>query len=314
MDNPVKGNDREVRVFAPAKVNLILKVLDRRPDGYHNLWSLMQTVELEDELQVQLHPNSTELRLHCDDAELPTDGRNLVFRAASLVLERTNQKVGLDIRISKRIPVSAGLGGGSSDAAATIAGLNRLLGLGWSAGEMARVGQALGSDVPFFFFAPSALVRGRGEEVTPLTLTGERWVVLVHPGFPIETRWAYERLSSTRKAVMPLSTMLSRIAGKKALSWDDVIPLMENDFEEMLGQTHGVLQEIKMELLVEGADAALLSGSGATVFGVFRDEASAVRARASVGRASGRRAYAVRSSPQSLRRQQSSSAHALRVG
>src|SRR5438093_554009 len=187
--------EREVRVLAPAKVNLILKVLDRRPDGYHNIWSLMHTVGLEDELRFRLTRRSTGVRLHCDDAALPTDGRNLVAQAASLVLERAglpaDRAMGLEIRLTKRIPVSAGLAGGSSDAAATIAGLNRLLGLGWSPEEMARVGQAVGSDVPFFFFAPSALVRGRGEEVAPVTFTGERWVALVHAGFPLEPRWAY---------------------------------------------------------------------------------------------------------------------------
>lgn len=290
--------NNEVRVRAPAKVNLVLRVLDRRPDGYHNLWSLMQTVGLADELRLRLRMDSAGLRLHCDAPALPTDGRNLVSRAAALVLERAGlsagRKVGLEIHLAKRIPVSAGLGGGSSDAAATIAGLNRLLELGWSAEEMARVGQGLGSDVPFFFFGPSAVVRGRGDEVAPMTLTGERWVVLVHPGFPIDTRWAYERLSTTRKGIVPLSKALSGIADKTALSWEDVIPLMENDFEEALAPTHRVLQDIKAELVSAGAEAALLSGSGATVFGVFRDEGSAVRAQALVDRARGRRAFAVR--------------------
>ena len=141
----------DVRICAPAKVNLILRVLDRRTDGYHNLWSLMQTVALEDELHIRLQSDTTGVRLRCDDPTLPTDGRNLVARAAGVVLERAGLSVGLDIRIVKRIPVSAGLGGGSSDAAATIVGLNRLLALGWSTSQMAQVGQVLGSDVPFFF-------------------------------------------------------------------------------------------------------------------------------------------------------------------
>jgi len=305
-------------VFAPAKVNLILKVLDRRPDGYHNIWSLMHTVGLEDELRFERSPHSTGLQLHCDDAALPTDGRNLVCRAASLVLERAglpaDRTTGLTIHLTKRIPVAAGLAGGSSDAAATIAGLNRLLGLGWSSEEMARVGQAVGSDVPFFFFAPSALVRGRGEDVAPVTVTGTRWVVLIHPGFPIETRWAYERLAATRKTVPSLSPTLRGVGGRTALSWDDIIPLMENDFEDALAQTHQVLREIKQDLLAAGAEAALLSGSGGTVFGVFRDKTSADRARASLGRASGRRAYAVPAGRESSQRRADSSPQSLRVG
>lgn len=286
--------NKEVRVFAPAKVNLILRVLDRRPDGYHNLWSLMQTVELEDELQLRLRSDSDGLKLSCDEATLPTDGRNLVARAVALVLERAGLSVGLDVHIAKRIPMGGGLGGGSSDAAAAIIGLNRLLGLGWSASEMAAVGQKIGSDVPFFLFAPCAVVRGRGEEVSPLGLTGKRWVVLVNPGFPIETRWAYERLAGLRKAVRPLSEALDRISGKSSLSWDDVVPLMENDFEEALAPTHGVLGSIKAELMAQGAEAALLSGSGATVFGIFRDEGAAVRAQSAVGRVEGRRASVCR--------------------
>lgn len=288
----------EVQVSAPAKVNLILRVLDRRSDGYHNLWSLMQTVELEDHLRFRLRSGSSDLRLSCDEPTLPTDGRNLVTRAAALVLEQARQhgqyKGGVEIHIAKRIPMGGGLGGGSSDAAATIIGLNRLLGLGWSAEAMARVGQSLGSDVPFFFFAPCALVCGRGEEVAPVTLTGERWVVLVNPGFPIETRWAYERLAGARQEVRPLAQGLSRLHGKAVLSWDEVIPLMENDFEEALAPTHHILGEIKAALISQGAEAALLSGSGATVFGIFRDENSAVRAKASVGQDDSRRVCAVR--------------------
>src|SRR3982750_1195269 len=214
---------RELRIFAPAKVNLILRVLDRRADGYHNLWSLMQTVALEDELHLQVQPETTGLQLRCDDPVIPTDGRNLVARAAGLVLERAGVSVGLNIRLIKRIPVSAGLGGGSSDAAATIVALNRLLALGWSASEMALVGNILGSDVPFFFFAPTAQVRKRGEDVIPLRLIGERWIVLLNPGFPIETRWAYDRLAATRTGVTALSPVLTGLSGRSQVSWDEIV-------------------------------------------------------------------------------------------
>lgn len=288
-----------VRVCAPAKVNLILRVLDRRPDGYHNLWSLMHTVGVEDDLQFQLtaEPVATfTVRLTCDDPTLPTDGRNLVRRAAELVLARAAAQGcpprAVDIRLTKRIPMGGGLGGGSSDAAATILGLNHLLGLGWSASEMAKLGESVGSDVPFFFFAPCARVRGRGEDVAPLTLAGARWVVLVNPGFPIETRWAYQCLAESRREVRPLAPALVKLMGRETLSWNEVVPLMENDFEGALAPTHPALAAIKTELLLAGAEGALLSGSGATVFGIFRDEATAVRAKDLVGRSEGRRAFA----------------------
>lgn len=290
------GSGRSVRIKAPAKVNVVLRVLDRRPDGYHNLWSVMQTVGLEDDLTVGLseHPG---IRLFCEDPGVPTDGRNLAVRAASAVLARAgipaDRPPGVDLHLIKRIPVAAGLGGGSSDAAATLVALNELLGLRWSRETMAGVGSPLGSDVPFFLFAPCALVEGRGEHVRSLAMTGIRWVVLVNPGFPIETRWAYERLSAGRTTVQPLAEALNRIGRTGALSWDEAVGLMENDFEAALAPTYPVLGEIKRQLLAAGAEAALLSGSGATVFGVFRDEVGASRACAALSTTRGWRVFAV---------------------
>lgn len=307
---------RLVRVNAPAKVNLVLRVLARRPDGYHDLWSVMQTVGLDDELHVTLSAKAG-VRLRCDDAGVPTDGRNLVVRAAAAVLERAGKAggaLGADIRLVKRIPVSAGLGGGSSDAAATIVALNDLLELGWSRQDMARVGEPLGSDVPFFFSAPTALVRGRGEDVTALALSGTRWVVLVNPGFPIETRWAYEQLSAGRAGVRPLAEGLRQIEASGVLSWDQAVALMENDFEAALAPTHRVLAQIKRELLAAGAEAALLSGSGATVFGIFRDEPSAGRARQALGRTAGWRIFAVPSGTAPLSCEASGSSRPVPVG
>lgn len=288
------NRDRIIRVQAPAKVNLVLRVLDRRPDGYHNLWSLMQTVDVSDTLEARETPGRPCIHLTCDDASLPTDRRNLVYRAAEAVLERAGRPkgVGLAIAITKRIPVSAGLGGGSSNAAATILALNELLQLGWSAPDMIKVGAPLGSDVPFFFCAPSAVVTGRGEAVEPVTLNGTRWVVLVNPGFPIETKWAYEQLSARRSGVAPLTDSLRRIGGGATLSWDRMIPLMENDFETAVGPAHPELERVASALRGAGAEAAMLSGSGATVFGIFRDEAAAVRAKRVVSATPGWRVFA----------------------
>jgi 4-diphosphocytidyl-2-C-methyl-D-erythritol kinase len=269
-----------VTVFAPAKVNLILRVLDRRPDGFHNVWSLMQTVGLEDAVTIRLAPQHAEIRLQCDSHSLSADQTNLVYRAAVAVLAQLQQKIGLDIRLAKHIPMGAGLGGGSSDAAATILGINRLLNLGWSAVRMAEIGQELGSDVPFFFHAPTAVVAGRGEQVRAIHLADSRWAVLVNPGFPVETKWAYQQLSTTRQGVAPLSERCSQLEAQSQTSWDDVISLASNDFEGPVFATHPVLQQIKLDLLSRGAQLALLSGSGATVFGIFREEAEARQAAA----------------------------------
>lgn len=267
-----------VTVFAPAKINLVLRILDRRPDGYHNLWSLMQTVRLEDKLALSLNDNHSTITLRCDESSLKTDSSNLVYQAAAVVLEGSGQTVGLDMVLQKRIPMGAGLGGGSSDAAATIAGLNRLLSLGWSTEKMAHIGQTLGSDVPFFFFAPSAIVEGRGENVAPVRIKGNRWVVLVNPGFPVETKWAYQQLSVSRTGVQPLSDVHADLRKASEFSWEEVLQAAENDFEVTVFKAHPALHIIKRKLLAAGAEAALLSGSGATVFGVFRDEMTARRA------------------------------------
>jgi len=272
--------DATVTVFAPAKVNLVLRVLDRRTDGFHNLWSLMQTVQLEDEIAIRLDRDHAGIRLRCDDPSLKTDQTNLVYRAAEAVLRRCGRTVGVEIALIKRIPMGAGLGGGSSDAAATIVGLSRLLDLGWSVEEMAEVGQALGSDVPFFFFAPSAVVMGRGEQVSPVTISGSRWAVLVNPGFSVETKWAYQELSSRRTQIQALSDVHVALGREPRLSWEPVLGAAENDFEDPVFRAHPLLQTIKQSLLGMGAEAALLSGSGATVFGVFRDEAKARQATA----------------------------------
>ena len=275
------GSSPSLTIAAPAKVNLILRVLDRRTDGYHNLWSLMQTVGVADELTLSHDPHHSAIRLHCDQPSLKTDSSNLVYRAAAAVLQHSAQTVGLDIRLAKRIPMGAGLGGGSSDAAATIMGLNRLLRLGWSAEKMAEIGQELGSDVPFFMFAPAAIVAGRGEQVTPVRISGSRWVVLVNPGFEVETKWAYQQLSATRVGVQPISDAHQAFGKGLDLSWEQIVQVTENDFETPVFKAFPTLQHIKQQLLAEGAEAALLSGSGATVFGVFHDETSARQAQRS---------------------------------
>jgi 4-diphosphocytidyl-2-C-methyl-D-erythritol kinase len=271
--------DTPVTVHAPAKVNLILRILDRRPDGYHNLWSIMHTVALEDAVTMRAS-SQRGIRLACNVGGLSVDHTNLVWRAASAVLDRAQLSVGVDIELYKRVPMGAGLGGGSSDAAATILGLNQSLQLGWSREKMAEVGQALGSDVAFFLFAPSAIVSGRGESVRPVTIEGGRWIVLVKPTFGIETKWAYQELAATRAAARPLSADHGELDRRDRLTWGQVAASVENDFEIPVFTKHPQLGEIKRFLLKRGAQFALLSGSGATVFGLFEEESTARRAGA----------------------------------
>ncbi len=274
------GNvDRSLLLHPPAKVNLILKIFDRLSNGYHALWSFMQTVGVADELTLRVTDEFEGIRLECSDHSLSVPAGNLVYRAAELVLRQAGVSMGIDLKLAKDIPVGAGLGGGSSDAAATIIGLNYLLGLGWTNGDMATLGQTLGSDVPFFIEAPTAVVHGWGQRIIPKTLEAVRWIVLVNPGFSIKTGQAYSCLDETRRTVLSLPAALKSFEKASSVSWHRILAWMENDFEMVLFNDYPVLADIKKTLLAVGAEGALLSGSGSTLFGVFRDQASATRAQ-----------------------------------
>lgn len=265
----------ELVVRAPAKINLIIRVLDRLANGYHRLWSIMHTVDLFDVLRIRVNPDHHKIVLQCGNSDLPVDRRNLVYRAAEAVLEQAGIEVGVELELTKSIPMAAGLGGGSSDAAGTIWGISQLLKLGWGVEELKKCGAALGSDISFFFNAPCALVGGWGQEVSPFLVEGERWVVLVNPGFPIQTKWAYDQLSKHREASAPLPEFACSAEEKGKVSWDDLLAVMENDFEEALFPQYPILGFIKEKLRSFGAQAALLSGSGATVFGIFANKEEA---------------------------------------
>lgn len=238
----------------------------------------MQTVGLYDDLHIAVVPHAEGIDLRCDVPTLAVDQTNLVHRAATLVLEHARLKLGLAIELQKRIPMGAGLGGGSSDAAAVISGLNRLLGLGWSSSTLGEIGEKLGSDVPFFFAAPTAVATGRGEQVRTVALPEPRWVVLVNPGFPVDTRWAYQQLASSRREVKPVSESTHRLADRSTVPWEVITAEAVNDFEPTVFEAYPILREIKLRLTAAGADMSLLSGSGATVFGIFRDKDLASRA------------------------------------
>ena len=274
----MKNLSRSLVLYPPAKVNLILKIFDRLPNGYHGLWSLMQTIGVTDELTIHLDDSFTGIRLECSDRSVSEIADNLVYRAADVVLRQSGATVGVSMTLKKHIPVAAGLGGGSSDAAATIMGLNHLLALGWSQSDMAKLGQTLGSDVPFFIEAPTAIIRGWGEHILPKTFHDTRWILLVNPGFPINTGQAYKRLDEGRPEVPLLSDHLKAFEQASSLSWKQLSAQLENDFEIVLFHDYPVLAEIKKNLVELGAESALLSGSGATMFGVFQDQARAKKA------------------------------------
>lgn len=274
---------KTVLVKAPAKVNLYLKVLGRREDGYHEIVSLMQMVGLYDFVALREEPSDIRLTIE-NGSSLPIDRSNLVFRAAEALQKTAFQdearSKGVSIRLTKNIPIAAGLGGGSSDAAATLVGLNRLWGLRWPRERLARLGATLGSDVPFFLYGPTAWATGRGDEVEPATANGAGWMVLVNPGIAVSTAWVYQEFS--RKLGLTKSdreiSINKFIAHRPSLR--EIYHHPHNDLEEVTLEAFPQLTQIKKELLGLGGKGVIMSGSGPTLFACFSDYSSAKQAAA----------------------------------
>lgn len=275
-----------VHLKAPAKVNFRLDVLGKRPDGYHDVRMVMQRIDLCDDITIALTATPG-IRVTCGKAGVPDGPGNIAWRAADALLGLANDKPGIDITITKRIPVAAGLGGGSSDAATVLMGVNELLGLGLSDARLMEIGVGLGADVPFFVFKQPALAEGVGERLTPLEGIPTVWLALVNPNVHVSTAWAYQNLQLTDRST---GDTIPRFYGNVA----ELCAILANDLETVTITRFPVIREIKERLVACGAMAALMSGSGPTVFGVFDDEAVARRCVAALGREAAWFATAVR--------------------
>ena len=256
-----------IQLKAPCKVNYRLDVLRRRSDGYHDLRMIMQRVDLCDTITLSLS-DIPGVRVTCGSAGVPDGSGNIAWRAADALLHRSDRRPGIDISIDKKIPVAAGLGGGSSDAATVLMGVNDLLGLGLSEQDLMAIGVTLGADVPFFIFKKTALAEGIGELLTPLYAVPPAWLVLVNPRVSVSTAWVYQNLELTnRDAISILPRSFSTVR--------DLCGVLANDLETVTIGRYPIIREIKERLLREGAAGALMSGSGPTVFGVFEAEDAA---------------------------------------
>ncbi len=261
---------QSITLQAPAKINYLLDVISKRPDGYHELRMIMQRINLSDQVRIQL-TYLPDINVSCDSKDVPDGKANIGWKAAKALLELSECRFGCEINIKKNIPVAAGLGGGSSDCASVLMGLNELLGLGLSRERLMLIGAKLGADVPFFLFQQTALVEGIGERLTPVKGIPHPWVVLVNPNLPVSTAWVYKNLQLTQQK--PLATIPN--------SFKDVASLcriLSNDLETVTIPAFPVISEIKNELVSNGALCSLMSGSGPTVFGLFNDEATAIMA------------------------------------
>ncbi len=263
-----------IRRTSPAKINLILKVLGRRPDGYHDIASLMQQIDLCDEIDFAVAGSG--IRLQCPESGLPEDERNIVFRAAKRILDETGYQGGIEIVLRKHIPVAAGLGGGSSNAATTLAALNEILHLKVPADRLQAMGASLGADVPFFLFGRCAWAFGVGDRLQPAPEIPPLEFVLVNPGYEVSTRSVYQGLNFT------LTNQPNHYSIPRFFTADDLAKGLINDLETVTLKRHPDLVSWKERLVGNGALGALMSGSGPTMFGIFDREDRAAQAEAAL--------------------------------
>jgi len=287
---------RALRLVSYAKVNLGLEVLGVRQDGYHELRTIFQTIDLHDDLVIRPRPSG--LKVLCDHPRVPTDDSNLAARAALLLRSFAGRKDGLEITIVKRIPVAGGLGGGSSNAAAVLMGLDRLWKLGLGAAGLHPLATRLGADVPFFLTGGTALGLARGEEIYPLHHQVRAHVVVVDPERPVSTAAVFRRVDAQltpRENSYTIFRFVSRyLQGSVAFG------ILSNDLEhaalEEAPELAGKIKRIRAVLTREGARLASLSGSGSAYYGLFDDPSRARRARAALA-ADGFRAFGARTVP-----------------
>jgi 4-diphosphocytidyl-2-C-methyl-D-erythritol kinase len=270
-----------IKLPAFAKINLGLRVLGRRADGYHEIRTVFQIVTLHDSLTFQATADER-LELTCTDPDIPTDESNLVLRAAEALRERYAVSHGASIKLEKVVPAGGGLGGGSSDAAATMLALARLWNLRTDAGELSELGARLGADVPFFFTGGTALGTGTGTEIEPLEDAPKTHLVVVTPAVRVSTAEAYEALGAPALTKTEGLVNLS-VSRTEADFRDSLCDVMSNDFEAVVVRLYPEIGRARDALLGAGAVCASLSGSGSSVYGVFESELEAEHAAEALG-------------------------------
>lgn len=259
---------KKLSVKAPAKINLALDVLHKRPDGFHEVEMVMTNVDLADRLELtELRRN--EIIIESTSGFVPDDQRNLAFQAAALLKKKFNIRQGIAIKIDKQIPVAAGLAGGSSDAAATLRGLNELWELGLTYDELADIGSEIGSDVAFCVYGGTALAKGRGEIIKPIDAPPPCWVILAKPSIGVSTAEVYRRLRTSEMNHPDVNGMMQAIEDK---NYEAICDLLGNVLEDVTLKLHPEVRQIKEKMESLGADGVLMSGSGPTVFGLTRHE------------------------------------------
>ncbi len=252
-----------IKLRAHAKINLSLDIIGKRPDGYHDLCSVMQSIRLFDEVTLRPHP---EICVQSDLTFLPGDERNIAWRAARLFFDEIASSEGVFIHLKKRIPVGGGLGGGSADAAAVLMGLNRMYGFPVPFSRLLEIGLMCGADVPFCMTGGTCLAEGLGERLTPLAPMPHCHILLLRPRFPLSTKKIFSLVEMDKIKEHPDTPAIVNALWCRDL--DGVLSRMHNTLEAFVPR--GEIAEYKELLLKEGADAALMTGSGSVVYGIFR--------------------------------------------
>lgn len=261
----------ELTVKAYAKINLTLEIIRRLPSGYHEIKSVMQQTALCDTIAInEAHAG---ISITCENRTVPLNARNSIWKATALIKERCAVDRGVKFRLIKRIPIGGGMGGGSADAAATLMGLNKFWQLGLSQAELFEISQEIGMDVAFCILGKTALATGRGEIVEPLPSPPKLPLIIVNPGIFVSTRTAYEGLKVDALTFTDKSAQM--IAAIERRDFDGIVASLHNDFESTVLDEYPVIGAVRRDLVEAGAEAALLSGSGASVFGVARSAAQA---------------------------------------
>src|SRR6266567_978544 len=254
-----------MQVLAPAKINLSLKILGRRSDGFHEIETVIAPISLYDEIKVEKRSGKTGIVFRCDVSSVPQGDDNLVVRAAKAFVAKAKIDAAISIELQKKISHGAGLGGGSSDAASTLLALNELFETNLPREALSKIAETIGSDIPFFIFQSAAVCKGRGELVTTLTLRQSLSLLLLKPGFAVSTSWAYHHWRGSRE-IPRVSYATQEFGGQTFV----------NDLERPVFEKFIFLAQLKMWLLDQSeVGAALMSGSGSTVFAVMRENADA---------------------------------------
>lgn len=269
--------DGMIRQKAYAKVNIGLDVLRRRPDGYHELKMIMQTVDIFDDLTFE-REREPGIRLRIEGADLPADENNLVYRAAALMMEERQIKEGVAITVTKRIPIAAGMAGGSADAAAAMRGLNALFEMGYATEALRELGVRLGADIPYCITGGTMLSEGIGEVLTPLPAPPECYLVVAKPDMDVSTAFVYQNLRADSLLFHPdIDGMVKALA---AGDLGGITDRMGNVLETVTVPAYPVIDRIKTRMRELGAENALMSGSGPTVFGIYKEQETAKKAAA----------------------------------